>query len=235
MIVVVGGTKGGSGKTLLATNLTVMRTEQQRDVLLIDADEQASATLFTRQRRQTKGIPGYTSIQSFEADVVEQVRNLKSKYDDIVIDVGGRDTASQRAAITVAEIFVMPFAPTSVDLWTDDTVIKLLKEARPFNPNLRAYAVINKAFPSGSDNIESSQHAPGAPRLLGLSGHTDRQSQGVQHGLWQRTGNFGSDTSGYQGTSRNEGALRRSIPTGKPPLKRKETTIWPFHENRQMR
>ena len=156
MIAVIGGTKGGSGKTLLATNLAVMRAEQQRDVLLIDADEQASATLFTRQRKQTKGETGYTSIQSFEADVVEQVRNLKSKYDDIVIDVGGRDTASQRAALVVADIFVMPFAPTSVDLWTDDTVIALLKEARPFNPDLCAYAVINKAFPSGSDNIEAA-------------------------------------------------------------------------------
>ena len=156
MIAVIGGTKGGSGKTLLATNLTVMRTKQQRDVLLIDADEQASATLFTRQRKQTRGEAGYTSIQSFEADVVEQVRNLKSKYDDIVIDVGGRDTASQRAALVIAEIFIMPFAPTSVDLWTDDTVIALLKEVRPFNPNLRAYAVINKAFPSGSDNIEAA-------------------------------------------------------------------------------
>ena len=52
MIAVIGGTKGDSGKTLLATNLTVMRAEQCRDVLLIDADEQASATLFTRQRRQ---------------------------------------------------------------------------------------------------------------------------------------------------------------------------------------
>ena len=156
MIAVIGGTKGGSGKTLLATNLAVMRAEQRRDVLLIDADEQASATLFTRQRKQTKGETGYTSIQSFEADVVEQVRNLKSKYDDIVIDVGGRDTASQRAALVVADIFVMPFAPTSVDLWTDDTVIALLKEARPFNPDLRAYAIINKAFPSGSDNIEAA-------------------------------------------------------------------------------
>ena len=156
MIAVIGGTKGGSGKTLLATNLAIMRAEKRRDVLLIDADEQASATLFTRQRKQTKGETGYTSIQSFEADVVEQVRNLKSKYDDIVIDVGGRDTASQRAALVVADIFVMPFAPTSVDLWTDDTVIALLKEARPFNPDLQAYAVINKAFPSGSDNIEAA-------------------------------------------------------------------------------
>ena len=157
MIAVIGGTKGGSGKTLLATNLTVMRAEQCRDVLLIDADEQASATLFTRQRKQTRGMAGYTSIQSFEADVVEQVHNLKAKYDDIVIDVGGRDTASQRAALAVAETFIMPFAPTSVDLWTDDNVIALLKEARPFNLGLRAYAVINKAFPSGSDNIEAAK------------------------------------------------------------------------------
>ncbi len=156
MIAVIGGTKGGSGKTLIATNLTIMRADQQRDVLLIDADEQASATLFTRQRKQTKGATGYTLIQSFESDVVEQVHNLAPKYDDIVIDVGGRDTASQRAALVVADIFVMPFAPTSVDLWTDDTVIALLKEARPFNPNLHAYVVINKAFPSGSDNIEAA-------------------------------------------------------------------------------
>lgn len=156
MIAVIGGTKGGSGKTLVATNLTVMRAYQQRDVLLIDADEQASAALFTRQRKQTKAATGYTLIQSFEADVVEQVRNLRSKYDDIVIDVGGRDTASQRAALVVADIFMMPFAPTSVDLWTDDTVIALLKEARTFNPNLRACVFINKAFPSGSDNVEAA-------------------------------------------------------------------------------
>ena len=156
MIAVIGGTKGGSGKTMMATNLAVMRAEQKRDVLLIDADEQASATLFTRQRKQTRGATGYTSIQSFETDVVEQVRNVGPKYDDIVIDVGGRDTASQRAALVVADIFVMPFAPTSVDLWTDDTVIALLKEARPFNPNLHAYVFINKAFPSGSDNLEAA-------------------------------------------------------------------------------
>jgi chromosome partitioning protein len=142
MILVVGGTKGGSGKTLLATNLTVIRAQSGQDVLLIDADDQASATLFTRQREQrTEGKPLYTAMQSFEADVIAQVRSLASKYDDIIIDVGGRDTASQRAALAVAETLLMPFAPTSVDLWTDDKVITLLKDARPFNPDMRVYGV----------------------------------------------------------------------------------------------
>jgi chromosome partitioning protein len=157
MILVVGGTKGGSGKTLLAVNLCVMRAAAGRDVLLIDADEQGSAMDFTRQRqRRQGGEAGYTAMQTREADVAVQVRRMAAKYDDILIDVGGRDTASQRAALAVAETLLLPFPPTSVDLWTAETVVALLKEARPFNPGLRAYAVINKAFARGPDNLETA-------------------------------------------------------------------------------
>jgi chromosome partitioning protein len=158
MILVIGGTKGGSGKTLLASNLTVLRAAAGYDTLLIDADEQSSAMDFTRQRqRRLNGEPGYTAIQTREADVAVQVRRMVAKYADIVIDVGGRDTASQRAALAVADTLVIPFAPTSVDLWTVDTVIALLKEARQFNADLRAYAIINKAFARGSDNTDAAE------------------------------------------------------------------------------
>jgi chromosome partitioning protein len=75
---------------------------------------------------------------------------------DIIIDVGGRDTASQRAALAVANVLLIPFAPTSVDLWTVDTVVALLQDARPFNRTLRAYAIINKAFARGSDNRDAA-------------------------------------------------------------------------------
>jgi chromosome partitioning protein len=155
MILVVGGTKGGSGKTLLATTLTVLRAASGQDVLLIDGDEQGSAMDFTRQRRMA-GEAGYTAIQTREADVAVQVRRMAPKYGDIVIDVGGRDTASQRAALAVADRLLIPFPPTSVDLWTTDSVVALLKEASAFNPGLCAYAIINKAFPRGSDNIDAA-------------------------------------------------------------------------------
>jgi chromosome partitioning protein len=158
MILVVGGTKGGSGKTLLASNLTVLRAAAGHDTLLIDADEQSSAMDFTRQRqRRLKGEPGYTAIQTREAGVAVQVRRMAAKHADILIDVGGRDTASQRAALVVADVLVIPFAPTSVDLWTVDTVVALLKDAREFSRGLRAYAVINKAFPRGSDNRDAAE------------------------------------------------------------------------------
>jgi chromosome partitioning protein len=113
---------------------------------------------FTRQRsRRLRGEPGYTAIQTREADVAVQVRRLAGTYADIVIDVGGRDTASQRAALAVADTLLVPFAPTSVDLWTVDAVLALLQEARAFNRALRAYAVINKAFARGSDNRDAAE------------------------------------------------------------------------------
>ena len=52
MILVCGGIKGGSGKTTIATNLTAMRAKAGKDVLLVDADEQESATIFTAIRKR---------------------------------------------------------------------------------------------------------------------------------------------------------------------------------------
>ncbi|HQH27598.1 MAG TPA: AAA family ATPase, partial [Oligoflexia bacterium] len=61
MIITVGGTKGGGGKTTLATNLVVMRSLQSRDVLLIDADDQGTASSFTSLRNSNReGGAGYT-------------------------------------------------------------------------------------------------------------------------------------------------------------------------------
>jgi hypothetical protein len=52
MILVAGGTKGGSGKTTIATTLAIMRTAAGRDVLLIDADDQETASDFTILRNE---------------------------------------------------------------------------------------------------------------------------------------------------------------------------------------
>lgn len=52
MILVCGGIKGGSGKTTMATNLAAMRAGAGKDVLLVDADEQESATIFTAIRKR---------------------------------------------------------------------------------------------------------------------------------------------------------------------------------------
>ena len=64
MIYTVGGIKGGSGKTTIATNLTIYLASQNRDVILVDADDQESSTDFTAFRHQTlDGNLGYTAVK----------------------------------------------------------------------------------------------------------------------------------------------------------------------------
>lgn len=158
MIITVGGIKGGSGKTTVATNLAVMRAESGADVLLVDADDQETASDFTLLRNErTEGNAGYTSIQLSGSAVRNQTLRLRDKYQDILIDTGGRDTASQRAAISVSDVLLVPFVPRSFDIWTIQKLAALVGEMLPANPRLKAFTFLNRADPRGQDNDDAAQ------------------------------------------------------------------------------
>jgi len=158
MIITIGGIKGGSGKTTVATNLSVIRSLEGRDVLLIDADDQETASDFTMLRNENQaGGAGYTGIKLTGAAVRTETLRLKDKYEDIIIDTGGRDTTSQRAAMSVSDVLLVPFVPRSFDIWTIEKVAALVEEMQPANPCLRAYTFINRGDPRGPDNAEASE------------------------------------------------------------------------------
>lgn len=157
MIIVVGGIKGGSGKSTLATNLTVIRALEGKRVLLVDADDQRSASDWAEHRESLGVESPWTTIQLTGSSVRNQILKMASDYDDIIIDTGGRDTTSQRASLTVADVFLAPFQPRSLDVWTIGKVSSLLVEIRLVNPELQAYAVINRADPLGRDNADAGE------------------------------------------------------------------------------
>lgn len=160
MIYTIGGIKGGSGKTTIATNLAViLASMKKKEVLLVDADEQETATDFTAWRnKRTDGNSGYTAVQLSGEAIRTEIQKLKKKYDDIIIDTGGRDTASQRAALTVSDIYLIPFIPRSFDVWTASAVEHLIEEIRPVNPKLKIISFLNRADPRGSDNSEAAEY-----------------------------------------------------------------------------
>lgn len=162
LIVVAGGIKGGVGKTTLATNMTIMLAGQGRDVLLIDADDQETASDFTIVRNETladHGGAGYTSVKLHGVAVRTDTLRLAAKYDDIVIDVGGRDTSGQRAALSIADVYAIPFLPASFDVWTLEKVAAIIAEAKPFNERLQTVCFLNRADARGQDNEEAIQIA----------------------------------------------------------------------------
>ncbi len=158
MIITIGGIKGGSGKTTVATHLAIIRAGEAHDVLLIDADDQETASDFTVFRNE-RGIagPNYTSIKLTGAAVRTQTLRLIDKYGDIVIDTGGRDTSSQRAALSISDVLLVPFVPRSFDIWTLEKVGALIEEMRPANTKLKAFTFLNRADPRGQDNDDAAQ------------------------------------------------------------------------------
>lgn len=155
MILVVGGIKGGSGKTTLATNLTVLRSSNDKKVLLVDGDEQKSATQWVNHR-DAKGVEtNWTTISLAGNSIYKQVSKMKTDYDDIIIDVGGRETSSLRAAIAVSDIFLIPFKPRSLDIWTLGDVKSVISEMMQVNTKLQSYTVINQADAKGKDNEDA--------------------------------------------------------------------------------
>jgi len=156
MILTVGNIKGGVGKTTLAVNLAIVRAASGRDVLLVDGDDQRTALTFTDLRADQIGSPGYTAVGLQGAALRTQVRQLAMKYDDIIIDVGGRDTGSLRAALTVTHTLLVPVQPRSFDIWAVDQVAELVKEAREINSDLRALLLLNSADAQGRDNEDAA-------------------------------------------------------------------------------
>lgn len=172
MIIVVGGIKGGSGKSTVATNLAVMCASVGQDVLLIDSDDQETASDFTILRNETQAEhPAYTCIKLTGAAVRTETLRLAHKYETIIIDTGGRDTTSQRAALAVADLLLVPFVPRSFDVWTLEKVGKLVAEIKTINPDLSAYTFINRADPKGQDNDDAADVLKETDALTFIDAH----------------------------------------------------------------
>ena len=159
MIVTVGNTKGGVGKTTLALNLAIARARAGRDVWLVDGDRQGTALTAVAIRANAGHKPALASASYPEGSTLRtQVQHQAPKYDDVVIDAGGRDSSSLRAALVISNALLVPVQPRSYDVWALDDMAGLVKEARAVRDGLRALAVLNFADPGerSRDNAEAA-------------------------------------------------------------------------------
>jgi chromosome partitioning protein len=156
MILTFGHTKGGVGKSTLALNFAIERIRAGYDVLLVDGDSrQTSLSKAIAVRTEAGHQPPIPCIVLDEPRTLrQQVALLQPKYDDVLIDVGGKDSGMLRAALTVTDVLVLPVAPESVELWAIDDLLDVVTEAQAIHP-FRVRAVLNRAKSVGRDNDDA--------------------------------------------------------------------------------
>ncbi len=171
MIVTVGNTKGGVGKTTIAVNLAIARALAGRDVWLIDGDRQGTAQTAISIRAEAGHSPGIACATYPDGPTLRaQVQQQGGKFDDIIIDAGGRDSTALRAALVLSDVLLVPFQPRSYDVWALNGIGVLVDEARSVRDGLRAFAVLNCADPGehSSDNAEAAAAVADVPQFAYL-------------------------------------------------------------------
>ncbi len=147
MIILVGTEKGGTGKTTLATNISVALARSGRDTLLLDADRQGTAANWEAERRERSDAgsrPRIHCVQRY-GDLFQPLLDLAQRYQDIVIDAGGRDSIELRSSMLAADVLLCPLKASQFDLWSTDHVSELVRHAQALNRKLLPHAVLNMA------------------------------------------------------------------------------------------
>jgi chromosome partitioning protein len=111
-----------------------MRARAGKDVLLVDADKQASANLWAGIRREAKVEPPVACVQKTGKTLGIEVRELAKRYSDIIIDAGGHDSVELRAALTVVRLAVFPLQASLFDAATLETLSRLTERRRASIP-----------------------------------------------------------------------------------------------------
>jgi len=145
VIVLIGGEKGGTGKSTIACNLATWLSREGKDVLLLDADPQATAKRWVDRRNDLEGDRPKLAVAQATGDVFKPARDYATRYGEVVIDAGGRDSKELRTAMVAADVLLVPIRASQPDLETMDHVNELVALARGMNPDLKAYALISMA------------------------------------------------------------------------------------------
>jgi chromosome partitioning protein len=144
MMILVGGEKGGSGKSCLAQNLAVyFARDKKAIVLMVDCDPQRTTSDWIQARNSDPSLPAINCIQLY-GKIRNDLLSLTQHYDYVIVDCGGQDNLALRAAMSVADHVIIPLRPKRRDLKTVPHMEDMLSTCKMVNPKMLASFVITQ-------------------------------------------------------------------------------------------
>lgn len=144
MIILIGGEKGGSGKSCLAQNLAVyFASFKKATILMADCDPQRTTSDWIQARNADPSLPQINCIQLY-GKIRNDLLSLRNNYDYLIIDCGGQDNLALRASMSVADHVLIPLRPKRRDLKTVPHMEDVLSTCKMVNPKMNASFVITQ-------------------------------------------------------------------------------------------
>ena len=145
--ILVGGEKGGTGKSTIATNLAIMFRLADFDTHLVDCDKQQTSLRFANRRAAREVKPNIVCTHLAGDRLQIPITDLSEKYDVVIVDSGGQDSVELRSAMITpsVELLIVPIQPGYFDIETLVNMDNLVATSKIYNPNLVAKCLINRA------------------------------------------------------------------------------------------
>lgn len=170
MIILIGSQKGGCGKSTTAVSVCAALAGQHKDVVLVDADRQATAANWTADREKDEDLPPVHCIQKYD-NIRATLIDLDKRYEYVVVDAAGHDSRELRTGMTAAHILIVPFRPSQPDLDTLPHIQEVITQAKDLNPALRVFGLLtmNPTNPSVHEEEEAREYLQDFPIIRPLN------------------------------------------------------------------
>lgn len=142
-VIAVLNTKGGSGKTTIATNLAHALQRDGTKVLLVDADPQGS----TRDWNEANGGSLIPVVGLDRETLAKDLQAISAGYDWIVIDGAPQVAKLSVAAVKAADLVLIPVQPSPYDIWACSDLVDIIAARREvMNGKPQAVFAISRAI-----------------------------------------------------------------------------------------
>lgn len=141
MLIAFTNTKGGVGKSTLASHLVLWLFDRGYRVALLDSDEQQTAARWVRAAE-----PSIEVITATEMEAIQQARTELLKTHDIVVaDTPGKESDAARTVTLLCDLAIVPLQPSKPDLRAIKDALKNIRLAQEISGTGRpeAHLVLN--------------------------------------------------------------------------------------------
>jgi chromosome partitioning protein len=140
--------KGGSGKTTLAINIACGLKERDKEVCIVDSDDQRSALDW--QERAISENRNHPLVYDITNDSISKIRELvHPKFEYIIIDGSPRVVPRNAKIIKISDLILIPVQPSPYDVWATEEISELIKtrqecnEGKPFSAFILSMVIKN--------------------------------------------------------------------------------------------
>ena len=146
MIINISHTKGGVGKTMIATNLSISLVAP-----IVDLDIQQSSSRFFQLREQEglNRLPVYTELTE---ELIDEYKDNKKKH--LIIDSGGMDNNSIRQGLIVSDMIISPVAISQVEIFGLQDFNELLNSAGEVIDRNKTFVLLNNVNKQAKKEIQ---------------------------------------------------------------------------------